>query len=274
MRLFHKHVGALCGLIAAVMPVVPAKAAITITPTLVVIEGRARYADVNLVNSGDLLSTYAIGWRYYKMEEGTGGYLNSEGSTTDFDLGKNMIFTPRRIAIDPQQVQKIRLGLRLKGEPPPPGDYRAHLELKEVPADAAAPAQDKKPGQRGASVGVKVNVGFTIPVVYRVGESDAKVEIGKIETRINQKSGRIEVLVPATKSKSNFGILGRLEIYYKDDLVGQVKNANIFPEINQRTFKIPLTVNTMSGGSLHIVYKDFHKDQDNILTEKTVPVGR
>lgn len=247
------------------------QAAITITPTLVVIEGRVRYADVNLVNTGDNVGSYDVGWKFYKMEDGTGSYIHTDKATTDFDLTQNIVFTPKRVTIGPKQPQKIRLGLRLKGEPPAPGDYRAHLLLKEAPKGTS---RQESPTGRGAKIGVNVNVGFSIPVVYRVGESDATVQIGDVRTQINKKSGRIEAVVPTIKSQSSYGILGRLEIYYNNDLVGQVKNANIFTEARKRTYTVPLRLEKLSGGTLRIVYKDFHKEKDVILAEKTVPIGK
>ena len=94
----------------------PSRANVTITPTLVVIEGRDRYADLNLLNITGVPHTYAIGWRFMKMICEDGVYENAEKSLTDFDLTKNIVFTPKRVTIEGGGMQKIRLGLRLKGE--------------------------------------------------------------------------------------------------------------------------------------------------------------
>lgn len=243
---------------------------VTVTPTLIMIEGRDRYADVSLINTGDIVKSYEMRWRFFAMQESTGLYQEREGSTTDFDLSQHIVFTPRKVTLGPQQPQKIRLGLRLKGEPPPPGDYRAHMEFM---SEKRAPNVSKKPGEKGAPVAIGINVGFSIPVVYRVGESDAVATIGDITTRINEKRKAIEALVPVTRSGGPFGIIGRMVIYHDDKIVGEVKNANIFPEISQRVFKIILSTDQLAAGTLKAVYYGVDKHKDEIFAEKTMRIG-
>lgn len=277
MRLFKDNICrlALASLIALPMMTVatPSKANVTITPTLVVIEGRTRYADVSLINVTEAPHTYAIGWRYMKMVADDGSYENVDKSLTDFDLAQNIVFTPKRVTLEPQGLQKIRLGLRLKGEPPAPGDYRAHLELRDVgrALDNTTSGPEEK---KGAAVGVKVNVGFSIPVVYRVGESTATPVIGTVTTGVDAY-GRPEIIIPVTKAGGEtFGILGRLQVVYNDKIVGEVKNANIFAESKGRTYKIPLSVEKLSGGTVRVIYRHYDVANDTIYAEKTIPVGQ
>lgn len=275
-RVLKYGVIACAGIASAFITLVPsANANLTITPTLVVIQGRERFGDVNLVNSDKDPMTYEIAWNYSKMEEGTGLYQDQPTSLTEFDLPKHLVISPRRVTLAPNAVQKIRLGLRLNGEQPPPGDYRGHLLLQGAQRNPApGPEEKKDPGQPSkATVGVSINVGFSIPVVYRVGESTDKIEIGKVTTAIS-KNGRIEVSVPITKTKSAYGAMGALIIYHNDEMIGQVKNANIFPEISSRIFKVGLTKDKLAGGSLKIVYESFDKKKKEILAEKTVPIGK
>lgn len=276
---------ALASLVALPMLAVsaPSRANVTITPTLVVIEGRERYADVNLINITGEPHTYGIGWRFMKMVGSGGAYMNLDKSLTDFDLTKNIVYTPKRVTIEAGGMQKIRLGLRLKGEPPAPGDYRAHLELVDVGTPDILPMQGPAPedlprqptgGEKQITAGVKVNVGFSIPVVYRVGESTAKPVIGTVTMAID-KAGRPEVVIPVTKvGGETFGVMGQIFIFYEGNRVGEVRNANIFPEIKERTYRIPLNVKKLSGGSLRIVYTDHDSSDKNIFAEKTIPVGK
>lgn len=250
-----------------------ALASLTITPTLLVIEGRERYADVNLINNSDKPQSYAINWRFFKQGELEGNYLTSEKSITDFDLTQNLVFTPKRVRLAPDDLQKIRLGLRLKGEPPAPGDYRAHLELKES-SENAAPGQSQ--GQGRTSVGVKINVGFSIPVIYRVGAPDVQGVIGDVKTQINPNTKQIELVVPVSRkpATSKFGLLGHFRVYLGDTLIGEQKNANVFPEIETRVFKIPLKTMALNSGSVRIVYSDYKFDgnEQAVLAEKTMTI--
>lgn len=251
---------------------------LTITPTLVVIEGRNRYADVNLINDGNDVSAYSVGWRFFKQTDVTGMYADSTVSTTDFDLTKNVVYTPKRMTLPPNELQKIRLGLRLKGEPPAPGDYRAHLELKEDGGALPPDKIDPNSHTGKTSVGLKINVGFSIPVIYRVGEPDVQAIIGDVKTQINPHTKKIELVVPVSRmpKESKFGLLGHFKIYYSDKMIGEQKNANLFPEANSRIFTIPLDTNALNGGTVHIVYVDFHDDPDKqqTLAIKDLKVGK
>ncbi len=253
-----------------------ALASLTITPTLLVIEGRERYADVNLINNSDKPQSYAIDWRFFRQAELEGNYLTSDKSVTDFDLTQNLVFTPKRVRLAPSDLQKIRLGLRLKGEPPAPGDYRAHLQLKETAdqVDLRAPQNPQAEGR--TSVGVKINVGFSIPVIYRVGTPDVQAVIGDVKTQINPNTKQIELVIPASRKpkESKFAILGHFRIYQGNTMIGEQKNANIFPEIEMRVFKVPLSVPALNNGAIKIVYLDYKSTEDKkaVLAEKFLTI--
>jgi fimbrial chaperone protein len=251
----------------------PAMANLSITPTIVVIDGRERFGEVHLVNPTTETNAYEINWRFMRMEEKTGIYINQDKSVTEWDLTKHIVYTPRRVSIDPNTAQKVRLALRLGGEPPPPGDYRAHMEFMKVPDPVTSPVAkgEKKPTAK-ASVGVKVNVGFSIPVIYRVGESNATAKIGDVTTSL--KNGKIVANIPVVKSKSPYGIEGNLVVSYQGKIVGQVKNANIFSEIETRVFEVPLSADKLSGGSLEVSYKDFDTKKDKVYDQKAVPISQ
>lgn len=252
----------------------PAKANITITPTIVVIEGRNRYADVHIINTTNQRQSYEIAWKFMRMKEGTGNYEIIDQSLTPFDLSQNIIFTPRRLALEPKGVQKIRLAMRLKGDMPAPGDYRAHLQLINVgKRSGATPTTDGDP--RASSVNVNVNLGFSIPVIYRVGDvNGGKASIGNVTTEINPKTKRIEAIVPVTRAAGAYGVIGTLTVNYDGKKIGQLRNANIFPEVNGRVFRVPLQIQSLSGGALDIVYSDYDQEKDIVFDRKSVGIAR
>lgn len=253
---------------------VPAGASLSITPTIVTIEGRDRYADVHLVNPTGETATYEIKWRFFRMEETTGTYISQDTSVTDWDLTKHIVFTPRRVTIEPQTAQKVRLGLRLAGEPPAPGDYRAHLEFMRIPDPISAPTskdEEESKKEAKAQVGVKVNVGFSIPIIYRVGENDAIAKISNVN--VNTTNNKLQASVTIDKSNNKYGFAGSLTINYKGETIGQVKNANIFPEINSRTFSVPLSTTNLSGGQLEVIYTDANDKKKLTYDKKIVPIG-
>ena len=251
----------------------PAKANITLTPTIVVIDGRERYADIHVLNTTAERQTYELSWRYLKMTEGSGSYVKIDSSLTDFDLSKHLVYTPRKITLAPKSAQKVRLGLRLKGAPPPPGDYRAHLEFLNTPAEDESDIGGV--ASEGNTINVGMKVAFSIPIIYRVGDKDAgDAEIGRVTTEINQKSGKIEAVIPITRADGSYGTTGSIIINYGGKRIGQLRNANIFPEIKTRTFRVPLDVQTLAGGELNIIYRDFDADKNHIFDEKNIRIAQ
>lgn len=266
------------GVCAMVMAIPTSSSALTLTPTMIVLEGRDRYADLNVINNGDTRMNYTVFWRFFRQNDVLGNYFDADKSLTDFDITKNIVFTPKRMAVESQEMQKVRLGLRLKGEPPTPGDYRAHLEVREKPDASTNAIPGKAAGQSAGRnvVGVGLNVGFSIPVIYRVGEPDVGAEIGTVTTKIN-KNGQIELTVPVSRipAESKFSLLGEFQIFYNDQKIGEQKNSNVFPEAKSRDFKITLNAKSLNSGSLRIVYSDYKKgDKQKIYAEKTMPIGR
>lgn len=259
----------------AFVPFMPpmADAGIAVTPTIVMIEGRNRYGDITVVNTGTDMTSYEMGWRFTRMVEGEGRYVNSDVSTTEFDVSKHLIFTPRRVTLGPSSAQKIRIALRLDGEAPPPGDYRAHFFVRELPGNAAIPSAPAD--KRQATIGVNINFGLTVPVIYRVGEPNDTAKIGTVSVSRDPDTGQIKLKVPVTKSPSGYSMLGRVGAYLvkdgKEKPIGGVANANIFPEINSRTFDVVLKVPSLDSGTLKVVYQD-RDDRDRTYDEKLIPI--
>lgn len=262
---------ALVGMVAFVS--LPAKANIALTPTIVLIKPGQRYADVHIVNTTNSPQSYEISWKHYKMQEGTGSYAAAESSATDFDLAQNIVFTPRRVLLPPKGAQKVRLAVRLKQGAPPAGDYRAHLSLMNKARGPSNTDEEVGPRENAAMVGM--NVGFSIPVVYRVGDDKgAPATIGNVTTRINPKTNKIEAIIPVTRGQGNYGVIGRLTVNYNGKKVGDKANANIFPEINGRVFEVPLNIQVLSGGSLEVVYSDYFLEKERPLDKKIVKIAQ
>jgi P pilus assembly chaperone PapD len=265
----------LCGLLAAigVLASVPAYADLTILPTRVVFEGRDRFGEVTLINTGKEAKTYELGWSYYKMQPETGTYERVEKSLTDYDLAQHIVISPRRVTLQPNEKQKIRLALRPAADTPP-GEYRAHLVFRAQRDDKdGADTQ----GDGKAHVTINMNVGYSIPVFYSVGESDAGAVIEALTlTRAN--TGELLANIPVTRTGGAYSTHGYLEVYYtppggEEYLAGEVSNAHIFPEISHRIFQVRMKDSDMHGGTMRIVYRHFDKDRKLVYDQKTFPLA-
>ncbi len=252
---------------------------IVITPTRVVFEDRDRFASVMLVNPGDKTSTYEMKWRFFKMQETGPAYRAVEESVTDFDLSKYIIFSPKRVSLAPGASQKIRLALRRPAEIPD-GDYHVHLGFAPVPDKIENIAGADVDGATRPAVSVKINVGYTIPVILRSGKVDVSAFIERISLSRNRVNGLLRVAVPVRREGGPYSILGHLIIYHIDEngrqeRVGEISNAHIFPEVDRRVFDVQL-IKDIKGGALRVVMYDhqYNKNEvDNfIYTERTFPL--
>lgn len=245
-----------------------------ITPTRVVFNEGDRFAVITLVNSGDKTQTYEMGWRFFRMQEEGDAYKPTDKSVTEFDVTKYIMFTPRRVTLAAGAKQKIRLRLS-RPENVPPGDYRGHFEFASVGGRDAADSKVLSKGAKAASVAI--NVGYTIPVVFRVGQPDVKISIDRIKFDRNKISGRLEVSVPLLRSGGTFGAMGHLFLSHvtpdgKEEVVGEIGNANIYPEVMRRVYQVPLTKDIV-GGKLKVVL--YHYDTNNryVLAEQEFPLN-
>lgn len=248
----------------------PAQADLMITPTRLVFEARDRFKEVTLVNSGSEPQVYEMSWAYFRMQEFGAGYKPSEVSITEFDASKYIQFTPRRVTLAPGASQKIRLALR-RPEVAPEGDFHVHLKFASVP-DAII---DGKTNSKPRAV-VSINIGYTIPVVFRSGEPSVHAVIDPIRIDRNPANGMLKAVVPVRRQGGPYAILGHLFVYHvdkrgKETRVGEISNAHIFPEVDKRVFDVHL-VEEITGGSLKVVMKHYTLDDAQTYAVKTFPL--
>lgn len=262
-------------LAAAAILIAPgaAQAQLLITPLQVVMENRERSTEVILVNTTAQTMTYRITWEQYSQLPG-GGYNPMEVEPGDMSLQNFAVFSPRQVTLAPNEKQTVRIAVRRPADLAD-GEYKSHMKFSVVPG----PRNEQAP-ESGVSLGVYVNINFSIPVVYRAGDYDIQVELGTPEFDINENSGVLRVHVPVERSGIH-GAIGRVEIYHtpagggESEMIGELENANLFPEINARTLKVPTTVDGIDPGTLNVKYYDYHgspQPTKNLLAERSYPV--
>lgn len=269
---------ACAALMAGASFVVPASAQLLITPLQVTMEGRTRANDIVLVNTSQETNTYRLEWMQMELSQKTGGYQPSDMKSGKLFLQNFAVFSPRQVTLGPGEKQTVRIGVR---RPPDlaDGEYKSHLKFK-VEAKPPPPAQkDPSLGKNEFRAGAQVQASFIVPVVYRSGEYDCKITLGDPSFNINEKTGKMIITVPVERAGIH-GVIGLIEAYYKPEggeetLLGGVGNANLFPEITSRSFKIPTQVSGLEAGTLRLKFLKAEGQKNNYvqLDEKTYPVG-
>ncbi|MEM7651034.1 MAG: hypothetical protein AAF204_02990 [Pseudomonadota bacterium] len=263
---------AILGVFISLLTAAPAAHAdLTLLPTRIVFEEGERFDEVIIINSGDVVNTYEIGWQFYKMIQGQEPpYQKMEGSITDFDLSRHIVYTPRRVTLAPGGRQKVKLALRRPPEVAP-GEYRAHLAVRTLPADEGD-AQVVEPTGEGLSAAVEINVAFSIPVIFRAGEPTETAQISNVRLERNPNSGGLQAVVSVNRAGGPYGVLGHLFVYDgSGDVIGEISNAYIFPEVTSRTFTVQLTEENLSGQNIRFVLNHHDLDSGKIYAEQTLP---
>lgn len=245
----------LVGIIGLFTFVQQAAAELTIAPLTVEMQDRQRSAEVHLVNTSNRTNTYRIEWRYMRMME-NGRYERLEQAWTDFDLPAAARVAPRQITLRPGEHQTVRLSLR---RPPDlkPGDYRAHLLFQGLGSEEERQALLGNSRGTGVSAAAKANLGFAVPVLYRVGPIDVKATVEKIDMSRDKKGKRF--LNITIKRDGTHGLMGDLQL----ERVNPKKDAtritrrtqvNVFPELNRRSFRYYIPDDVLSGEEMILRY--------------------
>lgn len=268
---------ALCALtvLVSALLVCPAasRADLTIMPLRVVFNDRDRTFDMTLANSSDKTNTYRVEWSFNRMRE-DGGYDKLESPLNpEFDFVKNVVFSPRQVTIAPGNRQSVRLSVRRPAELPE-GEYRAHLTFRRL---ADTDRSTRKPDQ-GVALKIGVNMGFSVPVIVRVGAYDAQATISDIQLlppAVAGQNNRISLNLNRTGKHS---ITGRVIVFWtppggQEEQIGILNNINVFTEIPRRNIQIMLTnTKPLTSGTLRVLYEGIDSERGIKHDEKILPI--
>jgi len=106
-----------------------------------------------------------------------------------------------------------------------------------------------------------------------VGKPDVQAAIGDLKMQRSPESNALQAVFHVERTGKPYSVLGHLFVYHKgndgkEELVGQISNAHIFPEVNKRLFEVTLT-KEVSGGSLRVVMKHYDPEQNLTYAERS-----
>ena len=147
-------------------------AGLMIYPTRIVLESKARSAQVEIVNNGDKPETYRIGIFNRRMTE-SGEIVAADKAQAGEQFASDLLrYSPRQVTLQPGKAQTVRIMVR-KPAGLAPGEYRSHLQFDRV-ADAEGAANLEnlaKPAKGEIAIVLQALVGASIPVIVRHGET-------------------------------------------------------------------------------------------------------
>lgn len=179
-RVTDWHPTVLFSALALLTPSV-ARADFMLYPTRIVIEGRQRGAQLQVVNRGEKPATYRIKLVNRRMTD-TGEIVVADKPEANEQFADRMlVYTPRQVTLQPGVSQTVRIAVR-KPAGLADGEYRSHLQFDRVADATAASDLEKitKPEKGQVAIVLQALIGASIPVIIRQGETSATVTLDSL----------------------------------------------------------------------------------------------
>jgi len=258
-----------------------AAASLAIAPTRVVFEGRTRTASISLINRGTEPATFRIEFEEKQMTE-DGQIVELKSPEKGGMYASGMVrYSPRQIVLPPGQAQVVRLLLR-KSPNLKPGEYRSHLQFREVPADSGQSIKGAIKNQKGLNINIIPIVAISIPVIIRHGKLEASTSLEELKftpAKDNPQSGQLDMLIKRTGNSSVYGnfVVSLDQGKGEDIIVGKVNGIAVYTPNAQRRFSIHLQAPDgakLDHGTLKVKYSIPPDAGDKLLAESSLKLDR
>jgi P pilus assembly chaperone PapD len=244
-----------------------------VTPTRVLFEGNMPTTELALVNRSEKPHTYALSFVQCRMSET--GEIKEIDATDPPDPKEHFAdslvrFTPRRVILEPRQVQMVRMMLR-KPADLADGEYRSHLSFRLIPSVENAVKPDS------VSSGIQIKLipiyGVTIPIIVRQGSLTATTRLSGL--RFDTKG--LHLTIEREGSRSTYG---DLVIQWKGKVgkavtVGAINGIAVYTPNPKRTVSLTLSPPKgveLRGGELTIRYTSKENDKEQLMAEGQIAI--
>ncbi len=244
-----------------------AKDALQILPTRVVMSSETS-ADLTLINKGDEAGSYRILLRNIRADDNGQFHEVTEAGEGDLFADKFIRYSPRRITIDAESNQKVRLVIR-KPRNLPEGEYRTHMVFQSLPKEVP----NTLDGNQEVKVSVEPIIELSIPIIVRHGQLDATIELGDLAIT-EEKNLSLQIQRQGTRS-----VYGDVEVFVnsgnaKGQQAGFVKGVSVYVPNPVRNFLLPLTFPEgfkQDSDELLVRFKEDPSYGGQQVTELTLP---
>lgn len=245
-----------------------------IAPKRVVFEGRERYKELNLSNTGKDTARYEISFIHYRMKEG-GNLEELKTVDSSFQLADPFVrFFPRTVTLAPGESQAVRLQLTQMNNLEN-GEYRSHLYFRSVPNPNAAEKSETKKAD-SSSISIKLNpvFGIAVPVLIHVGESTTKINLFNCSFQ-KTEAPFVKMTLQREGNMSFYGDISVDHISPEGTVTRVAEQKGIAVYMPNELRQVKLAVNKTLGvdytkGKLHVVYKAQENLNPNSIAQTEV----
>jgi hypothetical protein len=262
--------------LTAFMQTALAQGDLLITPKRVVFDGPKRSEDINLANTGKDTATFVISMIQFRMtENGSFEPIQTPDPEQLFAEPYLRIF-PRQVTLAPNESQTIKVQLRKAAEMKE-GEYRSHLYFRAVPKEKPLGEKSSLGDSTTIAVRLRPIYGISIPVIVKVGTSDAQVLIDSLAL---QQTINTQPMAQLTfRRTGNMSVYGDIAVNHvskdgKVTKVGIAKGFAVYTPNKIRNFVLPLDKSVpvdYQSGKLQVIYTDVSA-KPAVLAQKEIPL--
>ncbi len=243
-----------------------------VTPTRVVFEGSMQTTELALVNRSEKPHTYALSFVQCRMSDA--GEIKEIDATDPPDpqdrFADSLVrFSPRRVILEPRQVQVVRMMLR-KPSTLAEGEYRSHLSFRLIPSTEEAVKPDSV--SRGIQIKLIPIYGVTIPVIVRQGSLKATTRLSDL--RFDAKG--LHFTIEREGSRSAYGdFVVQWKGKGKAVSVGALNGVAVYTPNKKRSVFISLSPPKgieLRGGELSVRYINTENSSEQLIAEGKIAV--
>ncbi|MEO0882852.1 MAG: hypothetical protein AAFY34_08945 [Pseudomonadota bacterium] len=240
----------------------PAESEVLIAPTRIVLERGERSAELVIVNKGDEEAAFRVSIENRRMLENGSLELVDDKRDDELFAIDHVRYAPRRVILEPGGKQTVRVSANRAGDLEP-GEYRSHLRLMSVPTSAgrSLPASTDA-NDTSLSIQLIAIRSLTIPIILRVGELEADIEITDLRIdEIEQASdnGEEHFLIARFAREGTQSTYGDIQIFVdgQRDPVFFARGVAVYTPNSERDVILPLPTELhaqLKGKPVRIAY--------------------
>jgi P pilus assembly chaperone PapD len=271
---------------APAAPVTAVGANLNLTPKRITLDKNRRSATVYIYNQGNAPATFDIALVDRVMTPE--GQIVAVGDATAaqkplveaLKSAKDILLvSPRRATLAPGQGQTIRL--RIASVPQnPTGEFRSHLTVTTIPPPTAGLSAEQ--AAQGAPNALSFQItsvfGISIPAIVRFSDPDVRAAIQNAHIEYAQLSPdgvappkRTAIMVFDLARLGSSSLFGNLEVKSATQrsgaVLGLARGVGVYPEVQQRTVRLPLTRAPAAGEKLEITFTDDDTSPGKLLAK-------
>lgn len=212
-------------------------AELQVFPTKLSLSTRKKSTSITLRNRSKETTTYKISKIYYRQAEDGSMRKADEITLSDRALDEYLKFSPRRVTLRPGEEQVVRLMVR-KSAKLAEGDYRTHIRFEPI-------SQNEKKREdfvTQVKMSIKAKIAISVPVIFRQGQPDFKLNLDGLNIVQNQKESSYSVNM---NKDGNVFAHGTLKLFYQKTkesekkLISIVNGVSLYSDKRSLQMKIP-----------------------------------